>query len=298
MPKTLFACAVIVPALLFAPALAQPNIPEPEDWSDPAAVVEHYMEAAGIEPTEILLLGTFHFDDQGLDTYKPQNSFDPLDDDRQDEIEDVVDDLADWEPTMVCVERVPSVQDRVDGWYAEYRAGGMRDRRNEIVQIGFRLADQLEHEQVHAVDARGSWLEPRVDLEEYAKEHGQTDQLRPPEFAAFFAYAAAKDRFIDRSDLNEIFLFMNDPELIGKGHGVYLMGGFGIGQGDEYPGVDGFTSQWYNRNLKIFQNLRRLREPGGRMVVLIGAGHLPIIRHAIECSPEFTLVEVADVIDD
>ena len=82
--------------------------------------------------------------------------------------------------------------------------------------------------------------------------------------------------------------------MIDASHGIYLVNTFGVGEGEEYPGVDGFVSQWYNRNLKIFQNIRRISEPGESVVVVIGAGHLPIIRHAAESSPEFEVVEVAD----
>ena len=52
---------------------------------------------------------------------------------------------------------------------------------------------------------------------------------------------------------------------------------------------------WYNRNLRIFANLQRITEPPGeRLLVVYGAGHIPILRHCVEASPEYDLVEVAD----
>jgi len=41
-------------------------------------------------PATILLLGTFHFDDAGLDAYKPEHRMDVLSPERQREIEEVV----------------------------------------------------------------------------------------------------------------------------------------------------------------------------------------------------------------
>ena len=60
--------------------------------------------------------------------------------------------------------------------------------------------------------------------------------------------------------------------------------------------VDQVTGGWYNRNLRIFANIHRIAEPGDRILVIIGAGHVPIIRHAFRASPEFRLIEVGDVL--
>jgi pheromone shutdown protein TraB len=66
--------------------------------------------------------------------------------------------------------------------------------------------------------------------------------------------------------------------------------------GDEYPGVDAKTA-WYNRNLRIFANLQRITDrTDERILVIIGAGHVPILRHTVQASPEYALVEVADVL--
>jgi hypothetical protein len=55
------------------------------------------------------------------------------------------------------------------------------------------------------------------------------------------------------------------------------------------------VTAWYNRNLRIFANLQRITEtPDERLLLLIGGGHLPILRHCIVASPECELVEVAD----
>ena len=35
---------------------------------------------------------------------------------------------------------------------------------------------------------------------------------------------------------------------------------------------------------------------GERIVLIIGTGHVPILRHAIQASPEYELIEVAEVL--
>ena len=76
------------------------------------------------------------------------------------------------------------------------------------------------------------------------------------------------------------------------------MGNFEVGTDDEYPGVDSKTA-WFSRNLRIFANLQRLlTAEEERLFLLIGSGHLPILLHSAEASPQFRLVRVADVLGD
>jgi len=281
---------------LAAVAAAQQPAPESLWRDDPAAVIDHYLARAKLQPIEVVLVGTFHFDDQGLDEYKPTHHFDALAEDRQQQIGKVVGDLAKWAPDLVCVERRPSVQKNVDAGYARFRDGGLRDRKNEIVQIGYRLAARMKHERVHAIDAGGGWLQPRVDPIAWAKKNGRIGQLMTPLQAVGAASRADEDRFVDREDLSTIFRFMNHPRVHEVGHAIYLIGAFHAADGKEFPGPDGFITHWHNRNLRIFANLRRVAKPGQRVVVLFGNGHMPILRHCIRSSPEFRLVELRDVV--
>lgn len=65
------------------------------------------------------------------------------------------------------------------------------------------------------------------------------------------------------------------------------------GAGD-YVGAD-MRSAWYNRNLRIFSNIICLpSQPDERILVIIGGGHVPILQHLIENSPEYKLLSVDD----
>lgn len=93
--------------------------------------------------------------------------------------------------------------------------------------------------------------------------------------------------------LREYLLFLNSEERISKGHGHYLVDSFKFSSGDDYLGPDMATS-WYNRNLRIFSNLQRITKSNNeRILLIIGAGHVSIIRHAVQSSPEYDLVEVS-----
>jgi hypothetical protein len=50
-----------------------------------------------------------------------------------------------------------------------------------------------------------------------------------------------------------------------------------VGAGDGYAGAN-LLAAWYERNLRMYANIRRVAAPGERVVVLVGGGHAPILR--------------------
>ena len=241
----------------------------------------------------ILLLGTFHFQDRGRDWYKPQVGFDVFSHPRQQEIAEVVERLGAFQATKIAIERTPDQQAEIDHSYRAYQQGDFELPGDEIYQLGFRLAQRLGHERVHCVNAWDRHYEPQVDLEAYAREHGQEYLLTQwsPRFKQWYEHG---DQLKAHLSLSEILLRINEEENILKGHGHYLVDWFKVGSGKEYAGVDQVTG-WYNRNLRIFANLQRLTQAADeRIVLIIGGGHVPILRHCALASPEYNLVEVYD----
>ena len=156
------------------------------------------------------------------------------------------------------------------------------------------MAAQLGHERIHLVDAKGRSYQPWVAPDEYAEQHGQTGLVNSPWYTRFERIHRYEDELKTRLTLREFLRYLNDEERIRAAHGIYLVGSFKAGVGKEYPGVDSKT-RWYNRNLRIFANLQRITDRADeRILLIIGHGHLPILRHAVQASPEYELVEVGD----
>ena len=261
-------------------------------------------------PTEIMLLGSFHFQDRGVDRYKPKRQLEISA--RQAEIQEIVERLSSFEPTKVAVEFAALQQSPVDHDYRAFLRGAFELSGSEHHQLGFRLARKLGHERVHAVDAWGRFYEPPRDLdledasgkqeapfdphealETYAREHDQEHLLT--QWSAYYLerYTRIDEKKTQRP-LRETLLELNQLPNILAMHGHYLVDHFKVGTHHEYPGVDVVTA-WYNRNLRIFANLQRITEPPcERLLVVYGAGHIPILRHCAEASPEYDLVEVSE----
>lgn len=267
----------------------------------PAALLISYSEtpvsgqAVNFPPprAKLLLLGTFHFKDAGLDSYRPKFDVDILSQSRQRELEEVLKCLEHFAPTKIAVEVLPSEMESINKRYQQYVAGQFTISANEIYQIGFKLGARLKHQQLYGIDAKARFYEPWVDPGQYAATHGQLDILDSEVVRAYDSLTRWEDEIKTKRSLREHLLYLNDAERVTRGHGRYLVESFKAGVGDEYPGVDSKTA-WYNRNLRIFANIQRITEKSGeRILVVIGAGHLPIIRHAAMASPEYELVEVA-----
>ncbi len=245
----------------------------------------------------ILLLGTFHFEDAGRDWHKPQRDVDILSASRQQEIAEVIDGLTQYAPTKIAVERTPLQQEELDAAYATYLEGHLDAVTDEIHQLGFRLASRLGHQRVYGVNAWDRHYEPALDLEVYAREHDQETLLSEwsPRYQQLYE---SDDRALSGQSLREHLLYLNSEERILQGHGHYLVDWFKLGDHDDFTGPD-FVTGWYNRNLRIFRNVQRITDKvDERLLLIIGSGHLPILRHAVQASPEYELVEVAEYLRD
>lgn len=271
-----------------------------------AAVSVAPLFAASTEATHdarephVLLFGTFHFQDAGLDGYKPRFTFDVREPQRQREVRMLVDELAAWKPTRVLVEAPLSRQARLDSLYAIYPGGGLDTLRNETYQLGFRLAKRLGLPGVVACDAPARFLDPDMSDAEYERRAAALDSTHASatDWDARFARLYARDDSMKTAQsLGVTLRYMNSEARLRAGHGHYLVGALLRGEPGDYLGADGFVSGWYTRNLRIYSNIvRELRSPDERVVVIFGAGHVPILRELFLATPVAKLDEVRDVL--
>ena len=100
-----------------------------------------------------MMLGTFHFAYQNLDAHKTDtaNFVDVLSPVRQREIKELAEVIGRFKPTRVYIESVR--QDYHDSLYSAYMQGSYQPDRNEIFQIGYRVARQSNLDKVYCVDA-------------------------------------------------------------------------------------------------------------------------------------------------
>jgi len=249
-------------------------------------------------PTKALLLGTFHFGYPNLDAHKTDSSkmVDVLSPQRQKEIQQLVDVLASFKPTRIYVES--SNQVRIDTLYNNYRTGKSPLRRNEIDQVGFRLAKQLGHAKLYAVDANSFTDENEKKypwIDSLSDAGIPVDSLRDKRWNKRYRqlYGAGDSTEVVNTIL-ESFLVMADPLNLRRMLGHYFSGGFNT---TDNSSPDMLAMWWYSRNLRIFNNILTTRPTSeDRILVIFGNGHMPIIKSCFQSSPEFEVVELKDLV--
>jgi hypothetical protein len=250
---------------------------------------------AGPRP-KLMFLGTFHFADAGLDGYKPKHDINIMEPARQREVAALVERLARFRPTKVLIEARPADMEKLNGRYRDYLAGKYELKSNEIYQIAFRLAKRMGHTQLYGIDVKGrdyyddaQW---KVEKEKFglATAPAAWDQR----FQKLYEY---DDELKTTMPLVDFLRYINSPQRLRAGHGAYLTGIFHAADDEDHFGPDNLSGWWYDRNLRIFDQIwRAAHDPSDRALVLIGAGHLPILLHAAQSSPEFEWVDVLSVL--
>lgn len=244
-------------------------------------------QAPSGEAARVLVLGTYHFANPGRDVVKTEIA-DVLSDAKQAEIRKVIDALSDFDPTRIAVETDPGEEWQLDSLYRAYREGRHELSRNEIQQLGFRLAAMHELRGLDPIDHPGEF--PFGAMMDYAETHD-------PEFVTWAneeleRIEAELNRQQRENTIGEILRAMNGPSKLAEDHGVYMRFAR-VGAGDTFVGAE-LVSEWYERNIHIFSNIQKVAKPGDRVLVIIGGGHAPILRELIGYDPRLQLVEALD----
>lgn len=230
-------------------------------------------------PARVMVLGTWHFENPGLDVVNVQSQ-DVRTPRRQCELRAVARALARFRPTKIMVERVSTAADLIDGGYREFTPAQLLERRDERVQIGYRLAHLMGHDRVYAVDEQPSPGEPDYFPFGRVMQHAQANN-QMARLQAGIARVEADARDFEarqaRTDLATMLVEKNEPSAWRAGIGGYYEM-LSVGNAQEQPGAE-LNAYWYMRNAKIFGKIMTVVDPGDRILVLFGSSHAYWLRH-------------------
>jgi hypothetical protein len=271
--------------------------------------------------TEVLLLGVWHFSNPGLDEYNTEvdDYFNPK---RQQEISEVNNRLASFQPNKIFVECQSSRQAYIDSLYQspDFDPKKLQKNRgvNELYQIGFKLGNLLGHQKLYCVDASGLWIGPAVNKVAAEQYPELTDNLNNK----FKKIMVEKDQFLASHTIRESLLDFNTAKSLAENHNYYITFAasivdntveedFPIFEHEEAEGTKGrlsvspdrkyigaeLVAEWYRRNIKIYSKILEAVESGDeRILIVFGQGHIPIIRQLFIDHPDFKVVEVNTVL--
>ena len=238
---------------------------------------------------EILVLGTYHMSNPGHDVFNMQAD-DVQSPKRQQEIAQLIEVLKRFHPTKIAVEADVTSQ-RVGREYSDYLAGKYTLSRNEIDQIGYRLAKELGHHAVYPVDVDGDFPLKRVI--NYAKANGRAEKFDAM-MASVGTRVKEQNEFLRSHTVLEMLEYMNSDSMAAKGIASYYAY-VPYGEPWDYAGPD-LLASWYQRNIRIYHNIVRLIEsPNDRILVIYGAGHLGWLQQHIANDATVKLRKLADL---
>ncbi|MDX1905641.1 MAG: DUF5694 domain-containing protein [Bacteroidia bacterium] len=248
---------------------------------------------------KVLLVGTWHFDYPGLDVHTTGESarINIFSDQRQQELQVLLDYLALFKPTKIAVEG-----GRNSGYlirrYERWKRGEKPLGASEIDQIAIRLMDRCKLDTLYGVDAYPLLLELH-DERDTTLPDTYTDQLLARHYfggddsisARYAEYYRYIDSFKVSHTLLDNFLLINSDKVLDRGFGSYISGGQFASA--DFEGPDALSMFWFNRNLRIFKNIKDIDyDAHDRILVLFGSGHISVLRYLFECSPTFELISL------
>lgn len=236
------------------------------------------------KPT-IMILGTFHMGTT-LDMIEIEKDS-MLSTQRQKEIEGVVGRLKDFKPTKIALEVEKKRNGTLNEEFTSYLKGDYQLKENEIDQIGYRLAKEMAHPEVYAVD----WMEQGAcqreinEVVEWAKEH------QPDLYEELFGPLYQLELTTAGKSVNDLLLYYNQPEVVEQLHRSYVNMAR-IKDAEQYVGMD-WLIWWYQRNLILFSNLSDLATtPDDRILFIVGGSHVSIVEKFVKESGLFETVPV------
>jgi hypothetical protein len=244
-------------------------------------------------PTQVMVVGTYHFDNPGQDVHnmKVDSVLTPA---KQAELADVASRLAKFNPTKIAVEALSDRTDFVTNKFDGFTAEKLNKDPDERTQIAFRLAHQLGQKSVYGIDEQSKTIDyfPFDKVDTYAKAHQQSaalDRMQEKVAEMINQIEAAQKAKPVRLMLADV----NDPARILSDHQNFYYALLSLGNEKEQPGAE-LNAAWYQRNAKIFAKLTKIAQPGDRVLVVFGSGHAFWLRHFVQNTPGFQLIEPGD----
>lgn len=262
---------------------------------------------AQTKPIDLLLLGTFHFSNPGLDIVKVK-SVDILGDKAQAELETITAAIARFHPTKIFVEVEWSRQGELDELYRQYLAGTYQayvtakfpaDRRsfyltNEIMQLAFRAGKKASVPRIYGLDYSQTAF-PYDSVQKVMQAAHQEVLIKQIQ-DTFHALEVEQNRKLATLSLADVLLYFNTPQRLAENKGAYLNLLNRAGNVGNFAGSY-LVAEWYRRNLYMYSILQKTVTPADeRVLVLLGAGHIAMMRDFVPYDSHFRLKELKDVL--
>jgi len=252
-----------------------------------------YIKPNDEKQTEILLVGTFHFNNPGLDIVK-NKAFDIKNSKTQTELDIIAQKIADFNPTKIFVERPYQNQKELDSTYNLYKKGTLPVSTDEIYQLAFRVAKLNKNTSLEAIDYNGFDF-PFGEVMEIMETRKQTDLKEKIMNITKEIGNDFNKKLENGISLTNMLLYHNTDEFRYHANHIYDII-LNAGNETDFEAAH-LLAQWNNRNLYMYSLLKKkITKKDERVMVLLGASHIANIKVILDANKQWKTVELKDVL--
>jgi len=239
---------------------------------------------------KVALLGAFHFGGSTGDLAS-MNMANPFGERRQNDIRELVAKLITYRPTKILVEYPKAKNDHLKKRFLSYLSGKDTLEVNEVYQIGFRMAKQLEHPQLYAIDYKLDL--PADGLVEYCQRNNKMD-----DFQNFIKdiqnYVQEENKKLEVMSISEYLADMNSDPTDRITNELYIRQSLVFGDSINEAGAH-FAAAWWERNFVILKNIAEtIDNKEDRILVIIGAAHRAVLKDLVMDRSDMEYVEIGE----
>jgi Family of unknown function (DUF5694) len=257
-------------------------------------------------PKEVLLIGTFHFNNPGFDVAKVK-TFNVMSDKSQAELETMSDKINAFNPDKIFVEWEYDNQRRLDSLYDLYVKNQYFDfvkkkypkstfyAQNEIFQLAFRTAKKANHPKVYAMDypntnfpydsvmtviTQAKQLQLKQEIEDESKE-----------------FVKKTNDDFEKLNLTDNILGCNNDADRKSDIGWYISRMNIAGKTDNFIGLF-LVSEWYKRNIYMLSIIQKLTaSTDKKIMILAGSSHIAMMKEFLLLDKNYKIVELKEVLE-
>lgn len=254
---------------------------------------------------EILLIGTFHFHNPGADIAKT-DKFNVLTEGAQKELQIIAERIKDFAPDKIFVEWDFNDADALDSLYNLYLNNNYFDyvnkkypkstfyKENEIFQLAFRAAKLSGNKKVYGIDVQTDFSFDSLLL---AIDRANQTELKDRIFNRVKEFEQIDNENRKRYSLTKLILECNKQGNRDFDLGSYITMFNTAGKYDDFT-WPALVANWYKRNLLMYSFVQKLTEKNDdKIVVLLGASHIALLKQFADLDENFKVVELSDILN-
>lgn len=247
---------------------------------------------------KVLNFGTFHF---GYTPDANKTEFDENTESSQKEIREISKMLAEFKPTIICIENLPKFNNEINKAYQEFLKDPTELDKNygESSMIGFDVGKLSGVKKIYGIDNHmgynysvGDYIERSPELKNSIDSKTYLQLTNEP-FKEYPEIAIREENY-DKLSLLEKLKLINEPVHLDYSINTNADKLLYVGIEDGFEGADN-AAIFYHRNMKIFSNLNRVpMTKKDRIFIIMGAAHTAFLREFIKRSPKFEMVNTLE----